>query len=400
MLDQVTRAGAFRNILPNLRGFLSDSAALAVGLTFAADSLMFGGWVTQIPFVKTRLGLDDAELGLALFGMPVGLLMMNPFAAWFLQRFGLVRTTVGSAVLMAISFVLPLWMADRLSLFLALGCTGAAVALLNIGMNTCATNIEEVTGKKIMSSCHGMWSLGGMLGSAWAALMIRMGFFPPYFLTIQALLLVVVVVIWLAPALSHVPEVRHDEQAGSRFAFPKGDLLLMIVVGACASLCEGVAFDWSAVYLRDVLGAPDQVAALGFSFFSMLMMGMRFSGDALIPYFGERKLLYFTVLFSVFSIGIIVLSPVVGVGILGFGMLGMGVALAAPILFNAAARVPGFASGAGLASYATFSFIGFLAGPPAIGFLGEQFSLSHGFIVVAALTLTTLLAVRKVGYLR
>lgn len=399
-MNQITRSGAFRNILPNLRAFFGDSAALAVGLTFAADSLMFGGWVTQIPFVKTRLGLDDAELGLALFGMPVGLLIMNPFAAWFLQRFGLIRTTVGSAVLMAISFVLPLWMEGRLSLFLALAFTGAAVALLNIGMNTCATNIEEATGKKIMSSCHGMWSLGGMVGSAWAALMIRLGYFPPYFLTIQAILLVVVMIFWLGPALARVPEVRHEEQVGSRFAFPKGDLLLMILIGACASLCEGVAFDWSAVYLRDVLGAPEQVAALGFSFFSMLMMAMRFSGDALIPYFGERALLYFTVLFSVGSIGWIVMAPVAWAGIVGFGMLGMGVALAAPILFNAAARVPGFASGAGLASYATFSFIGFLAGPPAIGFLGERFSLSYGFLVVAALTFATLLAVRRVGYLR
>ena len=399
-MNQITRSGAFRNILPNLRAFFGDSAALAVGLTFAADSLMVGGWVTQIPFVKTRLGLDDAELGLALFGMPVGLLIMNPFAAWFLQRFGLIRTTVGSAVLMAISFVLPLWMEGRLSLFLALAFTGAAVALLNIGMNTCATNIEEATGKKIMSSCHGMWSLGGMVGSAWAALMIRLGYFPPYFLTIQAILLVVVVIVWLGPALARVPEVRHEEQVGSRFAFPKGDLLLMILIGACASLCEGVAFDWSAVYLRDVLGAPEQVAALGFSFFSMLMMAMRFSGDALIPYFGERALLYFTVLFSVGSIGWIVMAPVAWAGIVGFGMLGMGVALAAPILFNAAARVPGFASGAGLASYATFSFIGFLAGPPAIGFLGERFSLSYGFLVVAALTFATLLAVRRVGYLR
>lgn len=399
-MNQITRSGAFRNILPNLRAFFGDSAALAVGLTFAADSLMFGGWVTQIPFVKTRLGLDDAELGLALFGMPVGLLIMNPFAAWFLQRFGLIRTTVGSAVLMAISFVLPLWMEGRLSLFLALAFTGAAVALLNIGMNTCATNIEEATGKKIMSSCHGMWSLGGMVGSAWAALMIRLGYFPPYFLTIQAILLVVVVIVWLGPALARVPEVRHEGQVGSRFAFPKGDLLLMILIGACASLCEGVAFDWSAVYLRDVLGAPEQVAALGFSFFSMLMMAMRFSGDALIPYFGERALLYFTVMFSVGSIGWIVMAPVAWAGIVGFGMLGMGVALAAPILFNAAARVPGFASGAGLASYATFSFIGFLAGPPAIGFLGERFSLSYGFLVVAALTFATLLAVRRVGYLR
>lgn len=396
------RAGvaAFRRIIPNLNAFFRHPAALAVGLTFTADSLMFGTWVTQIPFVKTRLGLDDGQLGLALFGMPVGMLMINPFSSWLMQKIGLVRITVLSTLCMAFSFVLPMWMTTPWTLFGALFLIGISVAIMNVGMNTCATNIEEAEGRQIMSTCHGMWSLGGMTGSAFSAMMIRWGAYPPYHLTIQALILAAVTMLFLKPSLAKVPVIEHPQEGSSNFAFPKGDLLLMILIGACTSMCEGVAFDWSAVYLRDNLGAAEQVAALGFTCFSLTMMSMRFIGDALIPSFGERRLLYFTVLASVLALTVIILSISPGMGLFGFLLLGMGIALAAPILFNASARVPGFAPGAGLASYATFSFIGFLVGPPVIGLIGDAYGLSNGFLMVAILTLITLLAVKRVGYLR
>lgn len=400
MFQSNSRADAFRRILPNLIAFFKHPIALAVGLTFAADSLMFGSWVTQIPFVKANLGLSDGDLGLALFGMPVGLLAMNPISPWLLKRFGLVNTTVWATTLMAFSFVLPLWMPNQWMLFGALVFTGMAVAVMNVGMNTCATNIEETEGRKIMSTCHGMWSLGGMTGSALAAFMIKIGAFPPYFLTTQAVLLVIVTIVFLRPALAQVPEVEHADQGGSNFAFPKGDLLLMILIGASTSLCEGIAFDWSAVYLHDHLGAPEQIAALGFTCFSLSMMAMRFAGDALIPTFGERKLLYFTVFVSFWAIAVTIMAATPLMGILGYLLLGAGVALGAPILFNAAARVPGFAPGAGLATYATFSFIGFLLGPPVIGLIAEHYGLPRGFLMVAVITLSMALAVRHVGHLR
>jgi predicted MFS family arabinose efflux permease len=400
LYKSISGSPAFSRIYTNLIAFFRHPAALAVGLTFTADSLMFGTWVTQIPFIKTRLGLDDGELGLALFGMPLGLLVMNPVSPWLMQKFGLVRITVWSTIFMAFTFVLPMWMMTRWSLFGVLFLIGSAVALMNVGMNTCATNIEEAEGRKIMSTCHGMWSLGGMVGSGFSALMIRWGVFPPYHLTIQAIILAVVTLLFLRPALSRVPVVEHHNAEHSNFAFPKGDLLLMILIGTSTSMCEGVAFDWSAVYLRDSLGAVEQVAALGFMFFSLSMMAMRFIGDALIPSFGERRLLYFTVFASVIALVMVIASTSPMSGLFGFFLLGMGVALAAPILFNACARVPGFAPGAGLASYATFSFIGFLMGPPVIGLIGREFGLDKGFMMVAVCTACTILAVRKVGYLR
>jgi MFS family permease len=177
---------------------------------------------------------------------------------------------------------------------------------------------------------------------------------------------------------------------------PGRDLLLMIFIGLCVSLGEGVAFDWSAVYLRDHLGAPAQIAALGFTGFSLTMMAMRFTGDVLIPRFGEKNLLYGSAATATLALLVCIFSAGPVAGLLGFLLLGAGVALGAPILFNAAARVPGLKPGAGLATYATFSFIGFLAGPPFIGFIGELYGLPVGFGFVAVLMVLALGAIRAV----
>ncbi|MCB9306953.1 MAG: MFS transporter [Lewinellaceae bacterium] len=377
----------------NLRRFFTHRLALAIGITFAADSLMFGSWVAYIPFVKTKLGLNDAELGLALFGMPLGLLAMNPFSAGAIARFGLARTTVGATVAMAIAFALPVWMPERWSFMAALFCVGAAVALMNVAMNTCATAVERAEGIYIMSSCHGMWSMGGMFGSGSAAALIALDVLPRLHLSILSLLVIALTLIWLRPALAQVPREEHAI-GGARFSWPNRMLLFMIFIGLVVSLGEGVAFDWSAVYLRDTLGAPEQIAALGFTCFSLTMMAMRFTGDVLIPRFGERNMLYFSALLTSFALLVAIMAPAPVVGIAGFLLLGAGVALGAPILFNAAARVPGLAPGAGLATYATFSFIGFLAGPPLIGFIGESYGLRAGFAIVALLALCTLPVIR------
>ena len=383
-------------VFANLHHFFTHRTARAIGFAFAADSLMFGSWVTHIPHVKTTLGLNDAQLGLALFGMPLGLLLMNPVSPVLLHRAGLVNTTIWSILAMAVSFALPVWMPSQWALMGALFLVGLSIAVLNVAINTCATHVENAEGIYIMSSCHGMWSMGGMLGSGVSAALIAVGVSPQAHLGVLALLVMAGAWWGIRPALAGVPEAGDSDAGGSKFVLPTRDLLLMIFIGLSVSLCEGVAFDWSAVYLRDNLGATAQVAALGFTCFSLTMMAMRFTGDVLIPRFGERALLYFSGVLSIAAILVIILSGVPAVGIFGFLLLGAGVALGAPILFNAAARVPGLAPGAGLATYATFSFVGFLAGPPVIGFVGENYGFRVAFGAVAALVVLTVPAIRRV----
>jgi MFS family permease len=408
---------ALSTVVANLRGFFAHRLARTVGLTFAFDNLMFGSWVTHIPHVKQSLGLNDAGLGLALFGMPLGLLAMNPFSARLIARFGLPAATVGSLLATLAAFALPLWMPDRWTLMAALFLIGVGVALLNVAMNTCATAVEQAQGIFIMSSCHGMWSLGGLVGSGTSALLIAAGVAPVWHMTALALGLAVLTAVVLLPVLRSVPERPAEEAVGlsvdggleelgdvpppraqgqAKFVLPNRDLLLMIFIGLCVSMSEGVAFDWSAVYLRDHLGAPAQIAALAITVFSLTMMGMRFTGDVLIPRFGERRLLAFSAGLTIVALAVAITASGPAQGLLGFFLLGAGVALGAPILFNAAARVPGLAPGAGLATYATFSFIGFLAGPPAVGYIGEHFGLPVALACIAALVALSLLAIRAV----
>lgn len=383
------------NLGSNLYNFFAHRSARAIGFSFAADSLLFGSWVTHIPHVKTALGMNDAQLGLALFGLPVGLLLMNPVSPFVLHRLGLARATVWSTLALAFSFALPALMPGRWSLMAALFLTGVVIAVHNVSVNSCASHLEKVARIKIMSSCHGVWSLGGMVGAGTSAALIAAGVSPGLHMITLATLVAAGMWWGLRPALEQMPE-EEDAASGPRFVWPTRDLLLMILIGLTVALSEGVAFDWSAVYLRDILGAPAQIAALGFTVFSLSMMAVRFTGDVLIPHFGERKLLLYSALLTMLALAVIIFSSAPAGGIAGFLLLGAGVSLGSPILFNAAARVPGLAKGAGLATYATFSFMGFLAGPPVIGYLGEWFGFQTAFGAVATLVLAAILAIRKV----
>ena len=76
-----------RPILSSLFAFFTNPLARAVGFVFALDSFLFGSWVARIPYIKYSLGLNDAQLGLALFALPIGSIAMNPFTGRIIRRF-------------------------------------------------------------------------------------------------------------------------------------------------------------------------------------------------------------------------------------------------------------------------------------------------------------------------
>ncbi|MCX6217092.1 MFS transporter [Spirosoma sp.] len=379
-----------RNLfIQNLLTFFLNQQALAVGLVFASDSVLFGSWVAHIPFVKAKLHLSDAELGLTLFAMPIGLLVMNPLTGWIISRLGEARACFWSAVGLTLAVCIPLNAPNPIILCLGLFLMGLNAALLNVAMNTTATNLERAQGIVIMSSCHGMWSLGGLFGSGIAGAVIALHVSPPIHIMIMAGLILLMTFI-LQPILAKVPSssrTETGEKAGSSFVRPNLDLLLMILIGLSLAMGEGAAFDWSAVYLRETLGASSQIAALGFGAFSLTMTGFRFLGDAIIPKIGAKRWLQIGGVVGAGGLLFAMALPYPATALIGFGVLGAGCSLGAPVLYAASMRVEGIPPAAGLATFATFSFIGFLAGPPIIGFVAEAFGLVYGLGFVAIMLL-------------
>ena len=373
-----------RPLLRNLLAYFGNAQARAVGLVFASDSLLFGSWVAHIPHIKQKLLLTDGELGLALFAMPAGLLTMNPLTGYIVGKLGQARACFWAAIGLALAMCIPVNAPNVPVLVLGLYLVGLCGALINVAMNTLATDVEKSSGLSIMSSCHGMWSVGGMVGSSVAGLVIALHITPEVHLPIMGGL-ILLLTLTLKPILERIPVQSTGVQ--SSFVMPNLNLLLMILIGLALAMGEGTAFDWSAVYLHETLGASSQIAALGFGAFSFTMTLGRFMGDSLIPRLGPKRFLQLGGLVAATGLFLTVLVPTPLAALVGFALLGAGCSLGAPILYAAALRVPGIPPAAGLATFATFSFIGFLAGPPIIGFVSDAFGLPWGIALVGFIML-------------
>ena len=373
----------------NIISFFLNRRALAVGLVFSSESILFSSWISHIPYVKSKLLLSDSELGLALFAMPAGLLVMNPLTGFIIAKLGEARSCFWAAIGLALAVCIPINAPNIIVLVVGLFLAGLSGALINVAMNTTATNLERAQGIVIMSSCHGMWSLGGLLGSGITGAIIALHVAPSVHMAVMAALILLLTFL-LQPLLNQIPSssrTETGEKAGSSFVRPNRDLLLMILIGLALAMGEGFAFDWSAVYLRETLGARPQIAALGFASFSLTMTGFRFLGDAILPKIGSQRWLQIGGVLAASGLLFAIIFPYPYTALVGFAILGAGCSLGAPILYSASLRVPGIPPAAGLATFATFSFIGFLAGPPIIGFVSEGFGLYYGLGLVSVVLL-------------
>lgn len=370
----------------HLKTYFTHSRSLAIGAIFASVGFLFGNWVTWIPYVKQKFALDDAQLGLLLLSMPLASTLTNPLSTVIINRFGMRATTIWGLVVMALAYSLPinvpyLWMTSA-----ALGLMGIGIAITNVAMNTCVTSIERQDGIFIMSTSHGMFSGGGMLGSALAS--ILMGFKVPPVIHVAAVSITILVLVLLVRSIiMGIQEEKRQSEDEAKFAWPNRVLLGMIAISLCTNITEGTMADWTAVYMRDIVQSNEFFIGWGFASYALFMASGRFVGDALIPQYGSRKVLVSGGILAAVGILIAVLLPHTLTAILGFGLVGAGVSCGAPILYGSAARVPGMAKGAGLATMNTFSLAGFLAGPALIGLISDAFSLSFAIGLVAVLAL-------------
>ncbi|MEQ9301106.1 MAG: MFS transporter [Cyclobacteriaceae bacterium] len=380
-------------MLNHLRSFFSHRDSRTVGLIFSFNSIMFGNWVTRIPDMKSTLELSAADLGLAILGMPIGALLIMPFCGGLINKQGLGKATALSTILFLLTASLPVYGFNQISLMGVLFSYGLSTAYMDITMNAAAAVTEKKRDHPIMSTCHGMWSLGAMVGSGIGSVFAGFGIDPKIHLTSIAIVLSVFALFLLPTLLKY-----HDEEAveGHAFALPKRGVFGLAFLAFCTMFSEGVIADWSAVYMTEELRSGAFYTGLAFSGYAMMMALGRFSGDMLIPRFGNRRIVLYGASIALIgiSIALLVSSPLLA--IVGFSFVGLGLSCLVPVFFSASAKTPGMSSGAGIAAVATFSYSGFLIGPPLIGWIADATSLALAMGVVAILCLTIVLLSSRV----
>jgi fucose permease len=249
-------------------------------------------------------------------------------------------------------------------------------------MNAQAVAVEQAYERAIMSSFHGLFSLGGLVGAGFAGGAMALGVRDLPHVTgtsIACLFTVGCCLPWLVPSSVGEPS------SGGAFARPTRALIRLGALAFCGLLAEGAMGDWSAVYLHDTLGSSAAFAAVGFAAFSLSMAAGRFGGDRLVAALGSGLVLRASSAVAALGLAVALLIGTPTSGIIGCGLVGLGISNVIPILFSAAGRVPGTQTGTALAAVATTGYFGFLAGPPLIGVAAEFSGLRVALGIVSAL---------------
>jgi len=371
-------------MIGHLPSYFQHRTARSIGWVFGLQGVLFGTWAALIPFIKHKFGLDEAELGLLLLSLQGGVLLMNPFSVPILHRLGAPDAALLSLALAAAFFTLPMIAPSVWLLAAALFAAGAGFASANVAMNTCATLLEERDQVRIMSTCHGLWSVGAMVGSAMAGTGTGLGIMPAIWSGSVSVLVFIAVWRLRIPLRPLVEVSKHEQstQGGQKFSWPSAGLWLIILLSLSTNITEGTMADWSAVFMRDVVKSAEFAVGWGFAAYAFCMAAGRFIGDHLIARYSASLVLGTGGAVAASGMFLLAFFPQMPFALLWFALVGAGVSLGAPILYAAAARAPGMAQGAGLATMNTFAMFGFFGGPVLIGFLAKIWSLPTAFTVV------------------
>jgi MFS family permease len=360
---------------------LGIGARAGVAAVFFLNGFGYGSWVPRIAEIQDKLGASEGQLGLALFMAAVGALIAMPLAGAAAHRYGSRAATAATVAAFGLSLPGLALAPSLIWLGLALLAAGAAGGALDVSMNAQGVAVEKRYRRPIMSSLHGMFSLGGMTGAGVTGLAAALDVaIVPHFVGICALILA-------AGAIACRPMLPASAEAGEGpgFARPSLGLLLPGVVALAALLCEGAVADWSAVYLSTSLGAGTATAAAAFAAFSLMMAAGRFSGDRLVARLGGDPVVRAGGALAAAGLG---LTLVIGhpiVAVIGFGLVGAGISCVFPVVLSSAARTPDLAPSAAIAAVCTVGYFGFLLGPPMIGGLAELIGLPAALGLVVLL---------------
>lgn len=361
----------------------------SIGSYFFIAGITFASWASRIPNIKEKLQLNDAELGGILFALPAGSMVSLPISGWLVAKLGSRTVMLIAATIYPLLLLLLGSASTTFILTILLFFFGLLGNMMNISVNTQAVAVEELYGRSIMASFHGIWSMAGFTGAAVGTLMISLGFDPlKHFSVIAAVMILLAIFM----KFGRMPK---DAVVGNQPLFVKPDIVLLKLglISFCCMAAEGTMFDWSGIYFQKIVEAPAGLVTLGYSAFMGTMALGRFLGDGLVLRFGRKEILQGSGILIATGLLIAVFIPTLVFATIGFLLVGFGVSSVVPIVYSQAGKSEKMSPGMALAAVSSIGFFGFFIGPPLIGFIAEAFGLQWSFGIIALLGFgTTILA--------
>ena len=359
--------------------------------TFATSGFLFASWLSRIPDVKQLLDIGTGTLSFLLLALACGSLVGLPITGRVADKIGTKNTArIGAAAgivgLLITCFSITFSQALVVPI-VALVLVGFGIGMWDVAQNLEGTIIEQKLGKAIMPWFHAAFSggtlLGALIGSQATRLQIPLSIHLTVISVITALVL-----LWGTNKFIAAEVVEHKNAEGQKIkqksAWTEPRTLLIGVMVLAAAFTEGTANDWIAVAFVDGHGTTATQGVFGLSAFLLFMTAGRVLGSMALDKFG--RVLVLRVLFAAALIGslLFVFGGPVG-AYFGAAIWGLGASLGFPVGMSAASDDPKRAA-ARISVVSTIGYCAFLAGPPLVGFLGEEVGILMALLAVGAIS--------------
>jgi MFS family permease len=359
-------------------------------LIFFLQPIAFGSWLPRIPDVQRALDLGPAGLAFALLGLPCGTLITLPFAGPIVGRIGPRTAILVGMALYSLATCLPAFAPNPALLFVALMLAGSTLSFVELGLNVEADTVEKHTGAVIMTTSHGCWSVGIMAGSLVGSGLASLGLAAHWAIPLVAAIVLPLALLVGKALPVYAAEASKTEAQRSAWALPSWTLLGICCFVFGITMTEGAMADWSAIFLRDALGAGAGTVGLGYSVFAMMVAAGRFGGDTLKQRFGAVNTARICGALAVAGAALLYVAPNTPLALVGFGIIGLGVSVGFPLAVTAAAGLTDRPASANVATLSFVALLGFLVGPPVIGFVAEHADIRLGIACLVPVLLVSL----------
>jgi MFS family permease len=347
------------------------SARYGAVLTFVLAGLMVGTMTVRIPALTDKLGLSEAMVGTILLVWGLGALVTMQSMRRVMARVGSRTLLRAGGPLTALGLLGVALAPDLPLLLVAVALFGMAFGTVDVAMNAQGSAVEQAYGRPLMNGMHAGWCVGAISAGGLGSLAIAAGL--PFTVNVALVALVSLpVMVLLGRTYLPEPPVAETARQGRRRMPPIVYLLGTMMF--FAFMVEGTVADWNGLYLRDELGAPEAVAALGYPVFEAGMLIARLTGDRLRVRFGVRGMLTASGVATAGFFAVVLLAPAALVAVSAMFFVGLGVATISPLTLSLAGTATD-APGPAIAQAGAMGYAGLLLGPVVIGFLSDATSL-------------------------
>lgn len=355
----------------------------AVFSFYFTQGLCFSTWASRIPDIKNFLNMEDAAWGTILLMIPIGQICGMTLS-------GLLVSKVGSKPILTIAnicyglMLLVIGFAQtEYALMMSLIAFGFFGNFCNIATNTQGITIEQMYDKPIMASFHGGWSLAGLTGASIGLLMSGMMIQPIYHFSVVVILVLINNVInnkYLQPDIKRVKSP--EEIAERKKNKPENFLYMLGLVAFCGMAAEGAMSDWSGVYMQKIVGVSEHLAPMGLTAYMITMATGRFVVDRASQRWGQQRIIQCGGLLIFIGLFLAVILPYTITTLIGFMVIGFGTCSIVPTIYSIAGKKTRIPTGLALTIVSSISFLGFLLGPPVIGYISQVSNLRFSYALV------------------